>query len=75
MKTMTDKRGEAGRGHTERQPCSTMHEQGISVDCKLPLKKLSFYIHVYIPGLTSTYFYFFYIIYIYFLKFLNNISF
>ena len=54
MKTVTDKRGEAGRSHTERQPCSTMHEQGISVDCKLPLKKLSFYIHVYIPGLTST---------------------
>ena len=66
MKTVTDKRGEAGRSHTERQPCSTMHEQGISVDCKLPLKKLSFYIHVYIPGPTSTDFYiFFNIIYIF----------
>ena len=47
MKTVTDKRGEAGRSHTERQPCSTMHEQGIPVDRKLPLKKLSSYIYMY----------------------------
>lgn len=58
MKIVTDKRGEAGRSHTERQPCSTMHEQGLPVDRKLPLKKLSSYIYVYIPGLTSTRFIF-----------------
>ena len=65
MKTVTDKHGEAGRSHTERQPCSTMHEQGISVDCKLPLKKLNFYIHVYIPGLTSTDFLILFLHYLY----------